>query len=171
MRRAVEVWLRQVRQTVGPEVKVFLCVPFGGFGTRAHPRSAIPYAFEQYQCRHDDRNAFLIDIGPTASTGLTGFHFGPSESYEGTAESCDGMHPRTQRHGELGDMMAVAAKRLLDRDVKDVRRRQSLKQLDAVLKARAHVGNAAGSTEGDDTPTLTLNATESSEEECEIVLV
>lgn len=136
VRRAVETWLPAVRQQIGPDVKLFVCVPFGGFGSHAPPRRATLSAFDQYMSRHDDHNAFLLDLGPEASTGLNGFQFGERGMFAGTDESCDGIHPRTQRHCELGNMVAAAVRRLLDRDASGGQRSQTLKQLNAASRTQ-----------------------------------
>jgi len=170
VRRAVEEWLGLLRLAVGPDVKVFVVVPFGGFGARTPPRSAITSAFELYQQSAQDRNAFLLDLGEDAMAGLTGFRFGANGKYEPTAESCDGIHPTTQRHGELGDLAATAARRLLARDSNHARIRvsQTLKSLDNALRVRAaeQVAEAEAAVAGAETAAVGV---ESEEDEISLV--
>ena len=74
----------------------------------------------------------LIELGHEAAAGLTGFVFREGGGYQGSAESADGLHPRSKRQGELGRMVATAVAPLLPTSTKMAmghRSRLSLEQL------------------------------------------
>ena len=109
-------WLGEVRQAVGPTTKVFLVVPFGGFGSKNAPIGSLKQGFDAYQklASAPDKNSFYIDLGKPAAIGLEcgAWERGCVGAYGSQAGSsiqgCDGIHlsffffwdeiiPRTQR--------------------------------------------------------------------------
>lgn len=99
---AVQVWLGNARAALRKS-KIFVVVPFGGW-----ERDGVAQGFNAYQEGAHDRNAYLIDLGPSAQVGLDGgFVQG------GTATSYDGVHPTAARSAELGAMLAEAIKEAL----------------------------------------------------------
>jgi hypothetical protein len=108
---SVTGWLNAQRPKVGPATEIFLTVPFGAFGSTQHPIGALKAGFEAYQKGTPDKHTHFLDLGPSASKGLT--HFG-----QHSIEGCGGIHPKggtrkTARHGELGAMLSVAAVRAM----------------------------------------------------------
>ena len=104
-------WLTAQRAAAGAATDIFLTVPFGGFGANLAPAGSLKAAFDAYQAAAKEPKTHFIDMGASASKGLT--HFGFS-----SIESCGGIHPRggtqyTARHGELGAMVAVHAVRAM----------------------------------------------------------
>lgn len=94
--RAVQDWLGNVRSAL-PTSRIFLTVEFGGF-----ERDAVTAGFHAYQATAHDASTYLIDLGPSAQTGLTGFVKG------GTAQSYDGVHPNAAMSQVLGQQLAAA---------------------------------------------------------------
>ena len=114
MLRSIEAWLPLVRAAVGPRTQIFLVVPFGGFGGfKKPPRGVLARAVGQYVHASTDTSVHLIELGHEAAAGLTGFVFREGGGYQGSAESADGLHPRSKRQGELGRMVATAVAPLL----------------------------------------------------------
>ena len=99
--------------------KIFLCVPFGGFGAANAPVGALKAAFDAYQQSAKDTKTYFIDLGRDAAIGLKGgaWERGCVGAYGSRAgasiQGCDGIHPRggtvgSARHGELAAMLTAA---------------------------------------------------------------
>ena len=73
-------------------------VPFGGY-----ERAALQAGYDDYQeqLAQPDPWTSLIDLG---SAGEMGMHSLGSP----TKETCDGLHPLSVRHGQLGAMLTAA---------------------------------------------------------------
>ena len=65
-------WLGAARRRLGGFPRLFVCVPFGGFGGPSHaPNGALADGFGRYQSRTPDPKAHLIDLGPEAALHLS----------------------------------------------------------------------------------------------------
>ena len=88
----------------------------GGWGDSLEPLDALPAAFAEYRHSLDvpvaEERTHLINLGPAAATGLTGFRIERGR-YVPTRESVDGIHPTGERHGELGTMVAAHIAKIL----------------------------------------------------------
>jgi lysophospholipase L1-like esterase len=93
---AVQAWLTAAR-SMFPASRLYMIVEFGGF-----ERAPVTTGFQAYQGASRDPNAFLIDLGPAAQQGLTGFTAG------GTLQSFDGVHPNAATSAALGAQLAAA---------------------------------------------------------------
>ena len=101
---ALQAWIGNARDVLRGS-KIFVVVPFGGY-----ERDELTQGFNAYQAAADDRNAYLIDLGPEAEVGLnSGFVKG------GTPTSYDGIHPTAARSAELGAMLAQAIQEALSK--------------------------------------------------------
>ena len=69
---SVQGWLSAAREAAGPTTAIFLCVPFGGFGSANAPKGALKTAFDAYQASlsKQDARTFYIDLGREAAIGL-----------------------------------------------------------------------------------------------------
>ena len=99
---ALRTWIANVRAEV-PVSKIFIVVAFGGW-----ERDDVAQGLKAYQSATPDANSYLIDVGPSAETGLTGFVKG------GTDQSYDGVHPTAKRNKELGLLLAEAIRANLE---------------------------------------------------------
>jgi lysophospholipase L1-like esterase len=105
--RSVASWLRAARARLGGSPRLFLCVPFGGFGGPSQPPAgALADGFARYQSLTPDTKAHLVDLGPEATLHLTEFRI-LNGRYDPTAESCDGIHPTGERQRQLGTRLAA----------------------------------------------------------------
>ncbi|HZT43825.1 MAG TPA: GDSL-type esterase/lipase family protein [Chthonomonadaceae bacterium] len=93
---AVQYWLIAAR-SLFPASRLCMVVEFGGF-----ERAAVTKGFQAYQTTAHDAHAALIDLGPAAQQGLTGFTAG------GTLQSYDGVHPNARTSEALGTQLAAA---------------------------------------------------------------
>lgn len=90
-------WLQQVRNYL-PNTQIYVIVPFGGF--EAAPLQS---AVNQYlQAHPTEKKLGLINLGPTAQTGLMGLVAG------GSLQSVDGIHPNVATHQQLGYQLTAA---------------------------------------------------------------
>src|SRR5579884_86726 len=103
VRDAVETWLGKARAAL-PASKIFLVVEFGGYD-----RDALTQAINAYCAPTGDTNTYLIDLGPSADTGLGGHVSG------GTAQSYDGVHPNAATSQALGTRLGQAIQVMVER--------------------------------------------------------
>jgi len=120
VRLAVAAFLPQLRAAIGPHSKVFLCVPFGGFGGNFQPPQGALYSgYHQYvsggvpqkskkQLEHRpvDPLTFYTQFSYDAAFNLDGFKLDSRGLVKSSRESYDGVHPLSLRHLELGDLVA-----------------------------------------------------------------
>ncbi|KAL1507994.1 hypothetical protein AB1Y20_007596 [Prymnesium parvum] len=116
VRLAVAAFLRRLRAEVHSTTKIFLCVPFGGFGGNLQaPRGALYSGYHQYmsggvpkkqlETNSSDPYTFYLQFGKDAALNLEGFKLDSAGIVKSSRESFDGVHPFSCRHGELGDML------------------------------------------------------------------
>mmetsp|Transcript_38717 Transcript_38717/g.93988 ORF Transcript_38717/g.93988 Transcript_38717/m.93988 type:complete len:689 (+) Transcript_38717:48-2114(+) len=119
VRLAVAAFLPLLRAAVGPTTKIFLCVPFGGFGGNFQPPVGALYSgYHQYMSggipsttkkqmeKHPtDPLTFYLQFGKETAHNLDGFKVDSAGMVKSSRESYDGVHPLSARHAELADVL------------------------------------------------------------------
>ncbi|KAL3902780.1 MAG: hypothetical protein SGPRY_011928, partial [Prymnesium sp.] len=124
VRLAVAAFLPQLRAAVGPTTKIFLCVPFGGFGDYHAPAEALYAGFRQRSkgglskvlgmFNDVDPFTYFVQFTKDVSINLDGYKLDSSGMVKSSRESYDGVHPLAVRHAELGEVMVERLHALLE---------------------------------------------------------
>jgi len=94
VRSVVSSWLTAAR-AAAPTARIVVLIPFGGWKS-----AAITNGFTDYQTLVPDSLCKLVNLGSTATTGITGV--------AASLESSDGVHPLGNTHAKLAAMSAAS---------------------------------------------------------------
>jgi len=92
---AAFAWFNYIRQAC-PKSSIFSVIPFGQF-----KENALEIAFNTYQSKTPDSNAFQLNLGEEGAEGLS--------QWGASIYSNDGIHPLWFRSGQLGSLLTSTA--------------------------------------------------------------